>query len=252
MSIVLEEKNEPGQGKFVSWLGRLVQGISTITAGTLIGGMFLGLFGITFTRRYLSEEMLAGGAVGALWGVLKITRFEGALGFGLGSLAGAGIGVWLGGIFSAIWVTPIGGLVGMLLQRVFCGRRLLEEQPTIGLQERLLALFVAIGGVILGGIGGLFLSVWLCLIIVFQTWPWQANSSMDQAGLLLLPVGMLGGVISAVFGGRWLYLRLLPSPAPAEHSEQTIKEYEGWKQEQARDTPEGQTMSIEEGNVDRK
>jgi uncharacterized repeat protein (TIGR03803 family) len=121
MSIALGEKNEPGRGRFVSWLGRLVQGISTITAGTLIGGMFPGLFGIAFTRRYLFEEVVAGGAVGALWGVLKITRFQEALGFGIGSLAGAGIGVGLGGIFNAIWMTPLGGLIGILLQRVLCG-----------------------------------------------------------------------------------------------------------------------------------
>jgi hypothetical protein len=247
-----EIKNGSKAGRLASWLAPFFQGVFLISAGTLIGGiggMLLGLFGFVFARSYLFEEMLAGGAVGALWAVLKITRFKDALSFGIGMLVGSEVGIWFGGFYNAIWSAPLGGCVGMLLQRVFCGAQTLKDETKIPVSDRLFALFMAMAGVVVGGFSGALLSAWLCIIIVFQTLPWKMSGNMDQAGLLILPVGMLGGIVGAVFGGRLLYFRLLRPFRAGSDRNQTIIDYEEWKQQRPGCSKEGEPSENQEGSA---
>ncbi len=107
-------------------------------------------------------------------------------------------------------------------------------------------------GFILGGLAGGTIALWLCIMIVFGVFPpWKIPPNMDQAGLLLLPVALMGGIIGALTGGRYLYLWVVrwlsphsepedpnredhTQPEPDRKPEDLLGVYLKWKQEHAR------------------
>lgn len=152
-------------GKLGRFAGRLVEGVFIVVAGILIGGGLFCVLG-AMARGSVLEQGLAGGAIGACWGVLRATGFRYALSAG----AGAGLG----------WAVVSG---------------------------------------------------WLCIIIVFGVPPWRLPRTVDQGGLLIFAVGVLGGIVGAIFGGRCLYLWFVRRSAARPQPENTIGDYEQWKQQ---------------------
>jgi len=55
--------------------------------------------------------------------------------------------------------------------------------------------------------------------------------TIDQGGLLFFFVGLLGGVVGAVVGGRCLYLWVVRRPAARPEPDEAIRDYEQWKQQ---------------------
>ncbi len=246
------EKKHSGYGSVGRWLGRFLEGVFVITAGTLIGGGLLGVFGLTLLHRALIEQMLVGGTIGALWGVLRITRFRYALSFGMGALVGGELGIWRGDwLHNALWLAPLCGGIGILVQRVFFGVQPATESQTISIKTRLLAIFSALAGMIVGGFSSTLVSAWLCMIIMFGVWPWQRNQSINEAGVLIPLVGFLGGIVGAVFGARWLYLWVLRRAAVRPDGKQTIRDYEQWKQQHQQTTEQEKPAASEEDTGNR-
>ena len=212
-------------GKLGRFAGRLVEGVFIVVAGILIGGGLFGVLG-AMARGSVLEQGLAGGAIGACWGVLRTTGFRYALSAGVGAGLGWGIGTVCGTFYIAIFGAVVGGYVGARFRR---------PQPTVGEKEAsakafALRLIGTLAGGIVGGFAGAVVSGWLCIIIVFGVPPWRLPRTVDQGGLLIFAVGVLGGIVGAVFGGRCLYLWFVRRSAARPQPENTIGDYEQWKQ----------------------
>jgi hypothetical protein len=153
-------------------------------------------------RGSVLEQELAGGAIGACWGVLRVTGFRYALCAGAGAGLGWGIGTVCGTFYTAIFGAVVDGYVGARFRR---------PQPTVGEKEASAKAFVlrligTLAAVIVGSFAGTLVSGWLCIIIAFGVPPWRLPRTVDQGGQLIFPVGVLGGIVGAVFGGRCVHL----------------------------------------------
>jgi hypothetical protein len=214
-------------GRFVA---HLLEGVFVVASAMLIGGGILGVWALILARGSELEQMLGGATIGAVWGVLRVTGSKYAVGTAAGAVIGLEIGALSGPFFNAVCLAVLGGCIGLGLHGVILGAKLTTKG--LSLKAFVLGPLSAFLGVILGGFAGGLIAAWLCMIFAFGVLPWHSRT-IDQGGILVFFVGVLGAIVGAVFGGRCLYhwvVRRLLAPRPG--SEAIIQEYEQTKRSQ--------------------
>ncbi len=212
--------------RFATGAFRLLEGMVIGMVMMLVAGWLVGLAGLPRRGSFQFEQALGGATIGAVWAVLRVSGFRYAVGSSVGALSGWEIGSLSGTFITAIGLGVLGGCIGPLLQRAFQGASATKNRKAHSARARVLGTFSALMGVILGGFLGGVIASWICIIIAFGVLPWRLPRTIDQGGLLIFLVGLLGGVVGAVVGGRCLYVWVVSRLAAPSETDEAIRDYE--------------------------